>query len=164
MAEPDIPKPDTDVDLSMQLNAQTNTRNELIDDAIYTLAGEVGKPAITDGVLNIPIYSGTDEQVTVTIEPKVDMVIPSIITDATHPMLIKFYRGTGTDKVPLKSFYTPYPFYAPIILKAGNKYTLIVAERDNSVDNYIIAPAIIVGTYPADSVLANITNSSTPPS
>jgi hypothetical protein len=60
MTEPTIPKPDPDVDLSMQLNAQTNTRNELIDDAIYTLAGEAGKPAITDCVLNIPIYSGTE--------------------------------------------------------------------------------------------------------
>jgi hypothetical protein len=156
MPEPDIPKPSTDVDLSMQLNAQTNTRNELIDDAIYTLAGEVGKPVITDGVLYLSIPAGGNEQVTVTIEPKVDMVIPSIITKASNPMLIKWYRGTGTDKVPLKSFYTPYPFYAPIILKAGNKYTLIVAERDNSVDNYIIAPAIIVGTYPADGVLATI--------
>jgi len=157
MAEPVLPKPSTDVDLSLHLNAQTNTRNDLIDDAIYTLAGVDRTPELTDGVLYINIPEGGNEEVSITIEPKVDMVIPTVITDATHPMFIRFYSGTGTDKTPLKSFYTPYPFYVPILLKAGKKYTLLVVNRDNNVSNYIIAPAIIVGRYPSDNILANIT-------
>jgi len=158
MGEPIIPKPSTtDVDLTMQLSAQTNTRNDLIDDAIYALAGTEEKPIITEGVLHIEIPAGGNEELAITIDPKVNMVIPSVITDASHPMFIKFYRGTGTDKTPLKSFYTPYPLYTPIILQAGTKYTLLVVNRDKNVSNFIIAPAIIVGTYPADGVLANIT-------
>lgn len=159
MAEPAVPVPSTDVDLGIQLNAVTNTRNELIDDAIYTLAGEgATKPTLTDGVIIIDVPAGETEEYEVKISPKVDMVVPAIILrDDTKKMLIKFYRGSGTDKVPLKSFIAPYPFYAPILLKSGRDYTLLVASRDNTVNNALIIPAIIVGTYPTDGILATIT-------